>query len=59
MDEASALRERLNRIRAETHLLHREFAVVRAEVWLRDGADTAGERMALIDHMYGMASALR
>jgi len=39
--------------------LHRGFAVVRAEIWLRDGAETAGERMALIDHMYGMASALR
>ncbi len=59
MDDTAALRERRDRIRAETHLLHREFAAVREEIRLRDGADTAGERMALIYHMYGMASEMR
>lgn len=59
MDDAGALRGRLGGVRAEADLVRLEFAALREEVRLLDGADKAAERIALIYRMHDLAGELR
>jgi len=59
MDDAGALRARLGGARAEADLVRLDFAALREEVRLLDGADRAVERMALTYRMHDLAGELR